>query len=274
MKINYKCKVCNKEFKNATALTSHLNSKHSLSSKTYYDKYLKKDYEGICPICGKITRYTRLSTGYKKFCSIKCSRQSEEVLNNIRNGMKNSEHWQQVLKSEEYRKSLSESISKATNTVEIRKKRSDITTKLIHDGICACKYKYDNIKFSSSYELAYYIWLKDNNINFIYQADSIPFDFYGVTKHYVPDFKINDRLVEIKGIHFFENKNTNGKMICPWKHKNDTPEKIKLRNELFEAKHQCMIRNNVEIITDCSKYIEYVETKYGKNFFKEHKIKK
>ena len=274
MKINYKCKVCNKEFKNATALTSHLNSKHSLSSKTYYDKYIKKDNEGVCPICGKITRYTRLSTGYKKFCSIKCSRQSKEVLNNIRDGMKNSEHWQQVLKSEEYRKSLSESISKATNTVEIRKKRSDITTKLIHDGIYACKYKYDNIKFSSSYELAYYIWLKDNNINFIYQADSIPFDFYGVTKHYVPDFKINDILVEIKGIHFFENKDTNGKMICPWKHKNDTPEKIKLRNELFEAKHQCMIRNNVEIITDCSKYIEYVKTKYGKNFFKEHKIKK
>ena len=274
MKINYKCKVCNKEFKNATALTSHLNSKHSLSSKTYYDKYIKKDNEGVCPICGKITRYTRLSTGYKKFCSIKCSRQSKEVLNNIRDGMKNSEHWQQVLKSEEYRKSLSESISKATNTVEIRKKRSDITTKLIHDGIYACKYKYDNIKFSSSYELAYYIWLKDNNINFIYQADSIPFDFYGVTKHYVPDFKINDILVEIKGIHFFENKDTNGKMICPWKHKNDTPEKIKLRNELFEAKHQCMIRNNVEIITDCSKYIEYVTTKYGKNFFKEHKIKK
>ena len=274
MKINYKCKVCNKEFKNATALTSHLNSKHSLSSKTYYDKYIKKDNEGVCPICGKITRYTRLSTGYKKFCSIKCSRQSKEVLNNIRDGMKNSEHWQQVLKSEEYRKSLSESISKATNTVEIRKKRSDITTKLFHDGIYACKYKYDNIKFSSSYELAYYIWLKDNNINFIYQADSIPFDFYGVTKHYVPDFKINDILVEIKGIHFFENKDTNGKMICPWKHKNDTPEKIKLRNELFEAKHQCMIRNNVEIITDCSKYIEYVKTKYGKNFFKEHKIKK
>ena len=65
MKINYKCKVCNKEFKNATALTSHLNSKHSLSSKTYYDKYIKKDNEGVCPICGKITRYTRLSTGYK-----------------------------------------------------------------------------------------------------------------------------------------------------------------------------------------------------------------
>ena len=270
----YKCAICECVFKNATALIAHTCIKHKLNSKEYYDKYLRKPGEGICPICGKSTRYTRLSTGYKKFCSIQCSRQSEEVLNNIRDGMKNSEHWQQVLKSEEYRKSLSESISKATNTVELRKKRSEITTKLIHDGIYAGKYNYDNIKFSSSYELAYYIWLKDNNINFIYQADSIPFDFYGVTKHYVPDFKINDRLVEIKGIHFFENKDANGKMICPWKHKNDTPEKIKLRNELFEAKHQCMIRNNVEIITDCSKYIEYVKTKYGNTFFEEHKIKK
>jgi hypothetical protein len=29
-------------------------------------------------------------------------------------------------------------------------------------------YKYNNIIFDSSWELAYYIWLNDNNIKFIY----------------------------------------------------------------------------------------------------------
>ena len=28
--------------------------------------------------------------------------------------------------------------------------------------------KYNNINFDSSWEIAYYIWLKDNNINFIF----------------------------------------------------------------------------------------------------------
>jgi len=32
----------------------------------------------------------------------------------------------------------------------------------------------------------------------------------------------------------------------------------------YEAKHQCMINNNVEIITDTKLYTNYVITKYGK----------
>lgn len=303
MKINYNCRICGKECLNCKSLSSHLRYKHNTNLKDYYDSYFKEENENKCLVCGKLTSFISFNKGYTKYCSIQCNHSTEEFKNKIREGMKNSEHWQQVLKSEEYRKSLSEGHKngnyvqnvmktkkykdnmrksvlnsekwiKSQQDPERKNKLSIIASKRAENGEMFVKYKFENKTFSSSYELAYYIWLKDNNINFIYQADSIPFDFYGVTKHYVPDFKINDRLVEIKGIHFFENKDPNGKMICPWKHKNDTPEKIKLRNELFEAKHQCMIRNNVEIITDCSKYIEYVETKYGKSFFKEHKIKK
>lgn len=61
---------------------------------------------------------------------------------------------------------------------------------------------------------------------------------------YKPDFIVEGKITEVKGDHFFKN----GKMICPWKHKNDTPEKIEWRNGLFEAKHQCMIRNGVIIL--------------------------
>lgn len=267
----YKCAICGLVFKNATALIAHTCIKHSLKSKEYYDRFLKQPNEGICPICGKTTRYTRLSTGYKKFCSINCSRQSEEVLNNIREGMKNSEHWQEVLKSEEYRKKLSESISKSTNTAEVREKRSKITTQLIQDGIYARKYKYDDKTFSSTYELAYYIWLKDSKIDFIYQADPIPYEFDGVTKHYVPDFKVDDQLIEIKGIHFFENRDPNGKMINPFKRK-DPPEIVAYRDMLMEAKHQCMLKHNVIIITDCSLYIEYVKTHYGEDYLTKFRV--
>ena len=33
-----------------------------------------------------------------------------------------------------------------------------------------------------------------------------------------------------------------------------------------------MIKNKVHIITNCKKYIKYVETKYGKNFKNQFKV--
>lgn len=41
----------------------------------------------------------------------------------------------------------------------------------------------------------------------------------------------------------------------------------------YEAKHQCMIENNVKIITDCSVYIEYVKNNYGKDYLEKYRKK-
>ena len=57
-------------------------------------------------------------------------------------------------------------------------------------------------------------------------------------------------------------------MINPYGRK-DKPEKVKFRDGLFEAKHQCMLKNGVKIITDYSIYIEYVKNKYGKDYLKK-----
>ena len=175
------CKICNKEFNNASALIAHTCSKHSLKSKEYYDKYIKQPNESICPICGKETRYMRLSSGYKKFCSIKCSRQSEEVLNNIREGMQNSEHWQEVLKSEKYRKNLSEGhkngnyvqnimktdeyklklsnalknskkFKESRSSIEYRNKLSFYAAKRAKEGKAKIHYRYNDILFASKPE--------------------------------------------------------------------------------------------------------------------------
>jgi len=49
-----------------------------MPSKEYYDKYLKRENEGICE-CKNKTRFLNLSLGYSKFCSVKCSRNSEKT---------------------------------------------------------------------------------------------------------------------------------------------------------------------------------------------------
>jgi endogenous inhibitor of DNA gyrase (YacG/DUF329 family) len=65
------CEICKEDFTNLNGLSHHIKKTHKLEQKDYYDKYIKKPDEGICPCCGKNTSYNRFS--YRKFCSIKCN---------------------------------------------------------------------------------------------------------------------------------------------------------------------------------------------------------
>lgn len=65
--------------------------------------------------------------------------------------------------------------------------------------------------------------------------------------------------MRLKVLIFFEGKDINKRMINPFDRSQD---------DLFEEKHQCMIRNNIKIITDCSEFISYVYKKYGNDYIK------
>ena len=65
--------ICKCEFKSYASLGTHLWKTHQMDSREYYDKYLKKDGEGICPICKKGTSFKSLGQGYKTYCSRKCA---------------------------------------------------------------------------------------------------------------------------------------------------------------------------------------------------------
>lgn len=123
------------------------------------------------------------------------------------------------------------------------------------------RYYYNNTKFDSSWELAYYIWLTDNNIIFEYQPN-ISFDYYVNDKmhKYFPDFLINDKIYEIKGDQFF---NENNELIDPY------------NNKVLIEKFECMMQNNVIILreTDLSPILKYINEKYGKNYVKQFKRK-
>lgn len=120
------------------------------------------------------------------------------------------------------------------------------------------KYTYNGINFDSSWEIAFYIYLSDHNVRFEYHP--IDFDYYcpiDNKKHkYELDFKLfNNTFIEIKGGHLLE------------KMKTDV-------NSKEHYKYLCMLENNVKIITDCSKYLDYINETYGKQYlsrFKNHK---
>lgn len=67
-----RCIICNQEVGNK-GISSHLRRQHEISNKDYYDKYLKKENEGKCIICGKSTTFDTVLVGYRDYCSAKCA---------------------------------------------------------------------------------------------------------------------------------------------------------------------------------------------------------
>ena len=71
--MQYKCILCEYYTNKKQSLGNHIHSKHHLNSKEFYDMYIKKPNEDICPYCGKQTKFKNMFVGYNKHCSVKCS---------------------------------------------------------------------------------------------------------------------------------------------------------------------------------------------------------
>lgn len=75
-----KCRICGKDCK---ILANHLRV-HDVTPRGYYDRYLKSDGEGVCPVCGKPTTFRGFSVGYDRCCSKQCAAKNPERQDKIR----------------------------------------------------------------------------------------------------------------------------------------------------------------------------------------------
>ena len=128
------------------------------------------------------------------------------------------------------------------------------------------KYKYNNIYFDSSWELAYYMFNQDLGID-IKRNTSI-FKYYVDCKEYgyIPDFIVNNRLVEIKGDYLwdFNNKSDSKKIFFKGE---------RLKKEI--AKKECAENNNVKILykEDIKDILQYCIDKFNnKYWYRKFKI--
>ena len=125
------------------------------------------------------------------------------------------------------------------------------------------KYQYDDVWFDSSWELAYYIWLKDSKLKFEYHPGSIG-KYVGDDEkehHYFPDFIVEGEYQEIKGDQFFNEKDEPFDLYTKkfwWK-------KLEF---LKENKVRIIRRNEMKFI------FEYIDKTFGKNYLKKFKIQK
>jgi hypothetical protein len=118
---------------------------------------------------------------------------------------------------------------------------------------------YDNNYFDSSWELAYYIYLQNKKIPFLYKPTPISYTTKNGRKHiYHPDFFVNGRYIEIKGDHLISKEGI----------------LIDYSGMPLIEKTKCLSDNNVTILTgkDIAPILEYVTSTFGKNFIFEHRV--
>lgn len=123
-------------------------------------------------------------------------------------------------------------------------------------------YHYDDRNFDSSYELAYYIWLKDHKRQFIYHP-AMPITYVGSDgeEHiYLPDFLVEGKFYEIKGNQFFNEK---GEPYDPY------------RKQFWWEKYNALKEKGIILLrdSDLKEVFEYINNTYGNKFLKECKQK-
>jgi len=84
MKTEIECLICFKSFLSLKCLSAHLYRMHN-GKKEYYDKYLKKENEGMCLTCSKQTNFLSLISGYQKYCNTICANNHPDKIKNIQN---------------------------------------------------------------------------------------------------------------------------------------------------------------------------------------------
>ena len=81
----YFCCICGKDFSSSQGLVSHLSYPKSLCKiniKTYYDKYIRKNNEGICKYCGLETSFSGLKKGYTSNICGSCNSKNIDISKN------------------------------------------------------------------------------------------------------------------------------------------------------------------------------------------------
>lgn len=275
------CQLCEHGFKNHAMLNRHLIKKHSeITTEKYFLKYMNGETK-FCEICGKPAKW--LGTHYHNVCGRPECTHALRSKNNAMNDASIRKKISDVQKnfSAEKRRKIQQkkemtclarfSVKHNWQNKDIREKglktmeerygtRCGVFTpnaiKTVHEryGVDhfshspefaknrTKKYYQDGIGFDSKDEIYLYNFMHATDMLVIAHPNhKLNYVHDNIEHTYEPDFLINGKLYEVKGLHFFKDKNPSETMINPFDRTQDA---------LYEAKHQCMIENDVRILTD------------------------
>lgn len=75
------CKLCYSKFETLYGLSTHISRKHlnEITKADYYKKYIDTNFKNNCLTCGNETSLISFIKGFNKYCSVKCSANSNLV---------------------------------------------------------------------------------------------------------------------------------------------------------------------------------------------------
>ena len=129
------CIICNKK---CNRLGRHVLLAHNLKAIEYYDKYLKKPNEDICPMCGKKTPFLGISAGYQKHCCARCGLDDPET----------REHFEQSMLNKhgvKYSSQSKELLQKAKQTKKEKYGDENFNNREKAKNTCLEKYNIDSV---------------------------------------------------------------------------------------------------------------------------------
>lgn len=268
----YKCKECNFESDDVSRIANHYQYKHKEINECYCKKCGKKfkNEKGLkCHTekqCEKIIKKNNKNHICPK-CNIYISNNIEKHINccdgsgprrNIKRekggkGWSFGKTFDEVFgleKSKEIKEKISNKLKGRISSISpekeiIRREKLSEHAKKNHyggykkgSGRGKCGW-YKNYWCDSSWELAYVIYCLEHNINIIRNKEKFEYVFNNKKLNYIPDFKIENVFIEIKGYY---------------------TEQTKCKTEQF--KYNLIVYGKDEMIP----ILEYVKEKYGKNF--------
>ena len=293
--INYKytCALCGGGYNILRTLNRHINKAHpEITVENYHIRYLGV-IPKTCEICGKRAKW--LGVRYHIICD---SPECTHVLRSKHNAMNNPEYKEKAIQgqlnmTEEQKRAKDEKraatcmkkygVAHNWQSKECREKckattkerygtsngfqlpRTRRTIEKLY-GVSHFsrpnefakrrkkKYYQDGIGFDSKDEIMVYNFTRITGHSVELQPeDRFTYEARGKTHYYVPDFKIDGNLYEVKGRQFFQDKDPSKQMINPYDRSMD---------DIYEAKHHCMLANGVTILTGTTIF-DLVEQFYG-----------
>lgn len=242
-----KCLICNKECKNNNGLGIHIKKYHNITSKEYYNLYLKQNNEEICPVCGSQNNFININIGYSRTCSVSCGQKHIETkLKKEKTNIAKYGKSTPLITKENLKNSHSK-LAMAKKKQTMLFKYGYVSTFCNKDtqnkckNTLLCKYGVDNpgrignnkkhnykFKVRSSLEELLANALIENNIDFIYNYKCNEYPY--LCDFYLPNKNI---FVEIHGFwthggHWFDKNNINDiNILLDWIKKSNKSDFIK-----------------------------------------------
>ena len=286
------CQICGQFCKNLQSLHTHIRL-HKISDRDYYDTYLKKEGDGICPICNRPTRFYGLR-GYRRYCSMSCASLSPDAQEKLRETSQRKYHTnspnQAYIIKEKQKQSLvdkfgedfgKERYKRATKTMQ---KKFGVANMLeIHEiqrkGVDLSHTEKADAKREKTYQDVYGVnhpYLR----HMFWKYKDVFFDsrFELAVYIYCIDHNIEIEREPIvaqdskgKDIRYFVYKDKSGhtrKYFPDFRIRDmivETKSNYWVSQVIGTPKYDCMIKNGVEIWTDkeLKPYFAYCEQKYG-----------